>query len=68
MAGMTQIRITVETRESIKSIGNMGDTYDDVIMNLITMYKFAHPDKSKEKTAEEQDQEWIDALGKADNK
>lgn len=38
---MATISIYIETREALKEIGKMGDTYNDVIMNLITMYKYS---------------------------
>ena len=33
------IYVSVYVRETLKSIGNKGDTYNDIIDNLIYMYK-----------------------------
>ena len=38
---MATISIDVETREALKELGKMGDTYNDVITDLITMYKYS---------------------------
>ena len=38
MTEYTTIRIRTETKESLKDIGKMRDTYSDVIDQLIDMY------------------------------
>ena len=40
MTEYTTVRISKDARESLKEIGNMGDTYSDVIENLVYMYKY----------------------------
>ena len=39
MTKLTTIRIDTETREGLKDIGKKGDTYNDIIHNLIDMHK-----------------------------
>ena len=39
MSKKTTIWIDVEAREYIKDIGKKGDTYNDIIHNLIDMHK-----------------------------
>ena len=43
MTEYTTIRISVDARESLRDIGNMRDTYSDVIESLVLMYK--HKDR-----------------------
>jgi len=35
----TTIQILVETRDDLKSLGSKGETYDEIIKRLITVYK-----------------------------
>ena len=37
---LVAVYISVDTRESLRLIGNKGDTYNDVITDLVTMYMY----------------------------
>ncbi|GAG33596.1 unnamed protein product [marine sediment metagenome] len=39
MTDTVPIRVKLETREKLKAIGLMGDTYDDVINKLLDCWK-----------------------------
>ena len=39
MSDKTTIQIRTETRDALKEIGNMGDTYDHLIQEMIYLYK-----------------------------
>jgi len=36
---ITTIKLSVQTKEELKTLGKMGDTYEDVIKKLIETYK-----------------------------
>ena len=36
---ITTIKVSVETKEALKALGKMGDTYEDVIKKLIKSYR-----------------------------
>lgn len=37
--GVTTIQISPETREKLKELGKKGDTYNDIILNLLKSQK-----------------------------
>lgn len=39
MTPNTQIRISTDTRDALKEVGNMGDTYDILLCKMIDTYK-----------------------------
>ena len=36
---ITTIQITTKTRDELKQVGKKGETYDDVVKNLLQAYK-----------------------------
>jgi len=39
MSSNTQIRISTDTRDALREVGNMGDTYDILICKMIDTYR-----------------------------
>lgn len=39
MSNDTTIKVSKDTRDELKKMGNKGDTYDDIIIKLIKCFK-----------------------------
>lgn len=39
MTSNTQVRISTDTRDALKDVGKMGDTYDSLIIEMIRVYR-----------------------------
>ena len=60
MSETTTIRISVDTRESLRKLGNLGDDYDSVIDRLIREHNRDNLVRYSKKIVEERKEEFVD--------
>ncbi|MGA1792917.1 MAG: hypothetical protein ACMUHM_03110 [Thermoplasmatota archaeon] len=60
MSETTTIRIRVETRDTLKELGNLGDDYDSVIDRLIREHNKEHLVAYSRKVVEERKGDFVD--------
>ena len=46
MSGKTTIAISIETKERLDKVGNKGDTYDDIIVQLLNRRQPSKKDRA----------------------